>query len=215
MNLPFLQKTGIALFSCVLLAGCAEKKPVLLNVQFVPQSPYAVWDPLHEEACEEMSLLMVHHYLENTPLIQANAEDEVQEMVAFETKRRYGVNVSMKELGEIAGDYYGYEARVLTDVTADALRRELDLGNPVIIPVAARDLHNPHFEGTNPFYHVIVVIGYSDAGFIVNEPGTSQGEQYFYTEDILMNALHDWTGKQEAIATGPKNALVLERLGSF
>lgn len=215
MNLSLPKKTGMTLLSFVLLAGCAEKKPVLLNVQFVPQSPYAVWDALHEEACEEMSLLMVHHYLENTPLIQANAEDEVQEMIAFETKHRYGVNVSMKELGEIAGDYYGYEPRMLSDVTADALRKELDLGNPVIVPIAARDLKNPHFEGTEPFYHVIIVIGYSEAGFIVNEPGTIQGEQYFYTEDVLMNALHDWTGKQQVIATGPKNALVLERLGSF
>jgi hypothetical protein len=35
---------------------------LLINVPFSPQAPFAVWNPLHEEACEEMALIMVHHY---------------------------------------------------------------------------------------------------------------------------------------------------------
>ena len=194
-----------------LLGGCTQKPSVLLDVPFAPQSPYANWDALHEEACEEMSLIMVHHFLAATPLSLSGAEIEVQQMVAWETANHYGVDVSAKELGAIATALYGYRARVLTDVTAEKLRLELSRGNPIIIPAAGRALENPHFEGRNPFYHMLVVIGYSGDSFITNEPGTKDGAQYAYPAALLMDALHDWNGVKEQIATGPKNALVIER----
>jgi hypothetical protein len=48
-------------------------------------------------------------------------------------------------------------------------------------------------------------------GFITNEPGTKRSENYWYSTDIFMNALHDWTGAKEEIATGAKTALVVEK----
>ena len=80
---------------------------------------------------------------------------------------------------------------------------KIAISNPIIIPAAGRDLHNPFFSGAGPFYHMLVVIGYSDNGFITNDPGTKQGEQYWYSSDVLLNALHDWIGVKELIATGP------------
>jgi hypothetical protein len=194
-----------------LLSGCSNKAAVLLDVPFAPQSPYANWDALHEEACEEMSLIMVHHFLAGTPLSSADAETEVQQMVAWETANRYGVDVSVAQLGAIATALYGYHARVLANVTANTLRSELSRGNAIILPVAGRELNNPHFEGQVPFYHMLVVIGYSGDDFITNEPGTKDGAKYVYSTDVLMNALHDWIGVKEQIATGPKNALVVEQ----
>ena len=192
------------------LVGCANKTAVLLDVPFSPQSPDGTWDALQEEACEEMSLIMVRHFLEGMPLTQSGAEAEVQAMVAWETQNNYGVDVSVDELGDIATALYGYDVRVLADVTADKLRSELSHGNVIILPVAGRALKNPHFVGDGPFYHMLVVIGYSADGFITNEPGTIDGAGYVYSEDVLMNALHDWTGVKEQIATGPKKALILE-----
>jgi len=183
---------------------------LLIKVPFAPQSPFAVWDKLHEEACEEMSLIMVHHFLAGTSLSMIDAETEVQSMVAWERARNYADDVTAAQLGAIAESLYGYHARVLTDVTADSLRHELALGNPIIIPAAGRDLHNPFFSGAGPFYHMLVVIGYSGGGFITNDPGTKQGARYWYSSDVLMFALHDWIGVKELIATGPKNALVVE-----
>ena len=194
-----------------LLSACAAETAVLLDVPFSPQSPDGTWDALQEEACEEMSLIMVRHFLEGTPLTQSGAEAEVQAMVAWETDNGYGVDVSVDELGNIATALYGYQARVLTDVTADTLRSELSRGNAIILPVAGRELKNPYFRGEGPFYHMLVVIGYTEEGsFITHEPGTVRGERYIYSEEVLMDALHDWTGAKEQIATGPKKALVLE-----
>lgn len=193
-------------------ASSSSSRPasLLIKVPFASQSPFAVWDTLHEEACEEMSLIMVYHFLEGTPLGMTVAEKEVQQMIAWEREHDYADDVTVQQLGDIAESLYGYHARVLTDVTADSLRQELALGNPIIIPAAGRDLHNPFFNGAGPFYHMLVVTGYSGDGFITNDPGTKQGAQYWYSSDVLMFALHDWMGVKELIATGPKNALVIE-----
>ncbi|OGJ83704.1 hypothetical protein A2529_01315 [Candidatus Peribacteria bacterium RIFOXYD2_FULL_58_15] len=191
-------------------ASSSRPASLLIKVPFAPQSPFAVWDTLHEEACEEMSLIMVHHFLAGMPLSMTDAETEVQQMVAWERAHDYADDVTAQELGDIAESLYGYRARLLTDVTADSLRRELMRGNPIIIPAFGRALKNPFFSGEGPFYHMLVVIGYTGDGFITNDPGTKRGEKYWYPTDVLLNALHDWIGVKELIATGPKNALVVE-----
>ena len=194
-------------------AGPVASQPpsLLIDVPFAPQSPYANWDQLHEEACEEMSLLMVHHFLQSTPLSLADAEMQVQQMVAWERQQGYADDVSVAQLGAIATSLYGYHARVLTDVTPQHLRRELAAGHPIIIPAAGRSLKNPYFSGAGPFYHMLVITGYTDDGFITNDPGTKRGEQYWYSTNVLMNALHDWTGVKEEIVKGAKTALVVDR----
>ena len=184
---------------------------LLIRVPFAPQAPFAVWDALHEEACEEMSLIMVHHYLADIPLSISDAEVELQNLVSWEQKHDYPEDVDVRQLGDIAKSFYGYKIRVLIDVTADKLRQELERGNPIILPAAGRLLHNPYFSGEGPYYHMLVVIGYTGDGFITNDPGTKQGSQYWYSTDVLLNALHDWTGVKEEIATGARNALVVER----
>mgnify|MGYP003393564080 CR=1 FL=1 len=210
MHPPRVLIGSALILGIVMLSGCMQKKTVSLAVPFAAQSPFAVWDSLHEEACEEMSLIMVHHFLEGTPLTQSGAEVEVQKMVAWETEHGYGVDVSTTQLGEIAKALYGHRARVLTNVTADSLKFELSLGHPIIIPASGRGLQNPHFDGDTPFYHMLVVTGYSDKGIITNEPGTRDGEKYVYAAAGLMDALHDWNGTKESISTGAKNALVIE-----
>lgn len=184
---------------------------LLIKVPFAPQAPFANWDALHEEACEEMSLLMVHHFLTSTPLSRDDAETELQAMIAWQREHGYGDDVSTKELGEIAEALYGYRVRVLTDVTAEILKEELRKGYPVIIPVAGRALKNPFFSGEGPWYHMLVVTGFTKDGFITNDPGTKRGEKYWYRTDVLMNALHDWTGVKEDILSGAKNAVVVEK----
>ena len=39
------------------------KSAVNLEVPFTSQAPYAIWDELHNEACEEAALITVNHYL--------------------------------------------------------------------------------------------------------------------------------------------------------
>lgn len=190
-------------------ASSVTPSSLLINVPFAPQAPFANWDALHEEACEEMALIMVKHYLDGTPLSLEDAESEVQAMIAWERENGYADDVNTTELAEIATAHYGLRTRIMTDVTAASLRAELAQGNPVIIPAGGRLLKNPYFSGEGPFYHMLVVTGYDARGFITNDPGTKRGENYWYATDVLMNALHDWTGVKEEIEQGAKNALVI------
>ena len=188
-----------------------DAESLLINVPFSPQSPFANWDVIHEDACEEMSLILVHHYLERTPINRTQAEEELQALIVWEHEHGYGDDVTALQLGEIARDVYGYRFRILKEPTVSMLRQELSKGNPVIVPAAGRRLENPYFSGAGPWYHMLVVTGYNETGFITNDVGTKRGENYWYPTNILMSAIHDWTGVKEEIEKGPKTALVIER----
>lgn len=192
------------------------KSSVLLAVPFSPQAPFAKWDDLHNEACEEASLLMVHHFLSDTGMSRDQAERELQELAAWETAERYGVDVNVEELKAIAQRFYGYRGRIELHPSPDRIRELITEGHPVIMPIAGRLLGNPNFRGAGPWYHMLVVRGFRTSWlgtriFITNDPGTRKGEGYEYTEEVLMNALHDWTGVKEEIATGRKAILVVEK----
>ncbi len=180
-----------------------------LDVIFSVQAPFANWDDLHQEACEEISLIMVHHFLTGTPLSKEDAEKEIQEMVAWQAENGYDVDVTAAEIGAIAKSLYGHNFRLLTNVTAQSLRQEIANGNPVIIPAAGQMLGNPYFSGDGPPYHMLLVTGYTGDTFIVNDPGTKRGEDYKYSADVLIDAIHDWTGSKDTITSGAKTAVVI------
>lgn len=186
---------------------------ITLSVPFAPQAPHANWDALHEEACEEASLIMVHRYLEKQPLTLDEMEGDILAMIAWENRNGYAHDVTAAEIAQIARDYYGHSARVITgdDVTVDALKRELAAGNPVIIPAQGQFLGNPYFSGEGPPYHMLVLIGYRGDTFITNDPGTRRGQKYEYPADIIMNAIHDWTGDKETVRDGQKAVVIVEK----
>lgn len=186
-----------------------------LPVPFTVQAPYGEWDAIHEDACEEAAMIMVKHYLDGTELSTATAEANIQEMIAWQTQNGYGIDVSAQEMVDIAKAYYGLNGRVRSDVTVETIKEELAAGNPVILPVAGRELENPYFSGEGPWYHVLVVIGYNEGWlgdtFITNDPGTKRGAHYEYPAQKLVDAVHDWTGVKENIRDGAKAMAILER----
>lgn len=182
-----------------------------LSVPFSPQAPSANWDALHEETCEEMSLILVHHFLNKTDLTRDQAESELLALTQWEEEHSYSQDVTVQELGKIAGEYFGYRFRIMEDPTVDDLKRLLADGHPVIVPSAGRDLGNPYFSGEGPWYHMLVLTGYNEFFFVTNDVGTRRGEDYVYRFQTLMDAIHDWTGVKEEIRTGARRVLVIEK----
>jgi len=182
-----------------------------LDVPFTSQAPNGIWDLPYQEACEEASLLMVHHYLDNTGLTTSTADAEIQQLVAWQNTH-FGdyKDTTIEETAEIAEQYYGYKTRVIKDPTVEDIKREIANGNPVIIPAAGRDLGNPNFTPPGPWYHNLVITGYDGTTFTTNDPGTRNGEDYVYSTQTLMAAIHDWTGVKEQIGLGEKTILVVE-----
>ncbi|MEK7643936.1 MAG: C39 family peptidase [Patescibacteria group bacterium] len=70
-------------------------------------------------------------------------------------------------------------------------------GRPIIVPVFAPALWDKNFRGDGPDYHVMVLIGYDDSKgvFIVNDPGTANGNGRHFTYEKFLGAIHDLNNK--------------------
>lgn len=182
----------------------------LIKMPFTTQSPLAVWDASQEDACEEASIIMVVHYLNKSGIGTKNeAEKEILNLIAYEEKNNYGPSITLKDLSKIAKNYYDLSGEVKIDISIDDIKKEISLGNPVIVPAAGKILPNPNFRNGGPNYHMLVVKGYDKDGFITNDPGTRLGQNFRYSYNDLFNAIHDWD--QNNILNGQKAYLTLNK----
>ncbi len=193
-------------------AAAPLPEKIAISVPFATQAPLGQWDAMHEEACEEASLVMLKYYLDGKSLTPAIMEKEIQKMVKFEVKN-YGdyKDTTATETVQLAGDFYGIKnLKVIYDFSAEDLKKYLALGRPIIVPAAGRALGNPFFTPPGPLYHNLVLTGYDGDTIITNDPGTRRGENYKYDINILYNAIHDFPGKAADIEKGRKAMIVLE-----
>ena len=183
----------------------ATSQFVNLDIPFIPQAPYAIWDELHDHACEEAAIIMVYYYLNKKELTKEIAEQEILSMVDWQMQNWGGhFDLSAEKIVELFKNYYNYKNIELVyphyqrlgvgvyDFKIDDIKRELSTGNPIVVPAAGRLLKNPYFTPPGPEYHVLVIKGYDDkkSEFIVNDPGTKRGADFRYNYQILENAIH-------------------------
>lgn len=184
---------------------------VLIDVPFLVQAPNGNWDEIHKEACEEASLIMVKYFMAREPLTIENGDPEIVNFVTWQTENGYEYDITVTELKQAAAEYYKLATgRVETNFTINDIKSELAAGRPVIIPVAGQRLPNPYFRSPGPPYHMLVIKGYDEQGFITNDPGTRQGKDFRYNYTDLFNAIHDWNGSTTTIESGPKAYLVFD-----
>lgn len=194
---------------------------VTLNVPFTVQAPYGKWDEIHEETCEEASLLMAawyatgktggatNGYKNQIPL--ATAEAELLSMNAWE-EENFGSahDTNAEQTARIAREKLGLKnVTVKTVVTEESIKQELVAGNVIIMPAAGRLLKNPNFKAPGPPYHMYLITGYTATHFIAHDPGTRKGEDYLYSFATVVNASHDWLGSKDTIMQGPQRMVVI------
>lgn len=174
-----------------------ESLPSRINlaVPFTSQAPYANWALPYQEACEEASILMAARYKRGEPIRSPeDADQEIGRLVEFQNEL-FGdyQHTTAEQTAELARRFYGFsETYVKYHFTVEDIKRELAKGNPVIVPAAGRQLPNPYFRAPGPLYHMLVIRGYTEDVFITNDPGTKRGEEFTYSHQDLMNAVHDW-----------------------
>ncbi len=185
---------------------------IRIEVPFSVQAPFGNWEMPYQEACEETSVIMVHHFLEGTPLTPEIADREILNIIEWENKEfNYSADVTAEELKQIAEDYYHHTGQLFYDFTIEDMKRLLAHGYPIIVPLSGRDLGNPYYSGEGPWYHMLVVTGYDGNRFITNDVGTKRGKDYMYNENVLYDAIHNWNQQKENIREGRKVILVLEK----
>lgn len=181
-----------------------------LDVPFTSQAPFENWDLPFKEACEEASLLMVDGFYKGGRFTKQSATDAIMAVVNFERSRLGSdQDTNAEQTAIIAREYFGYQnVRVrYGPFTADDLKKELAAGHPLIAPMAGRLLGNPYFRRPGPYYHMLVIKGYTPTGFITNDPGTKRGADYEYSYATVLNAMHDFD--PVSITTMPQAMIVV------
>jgi hypothetical protein len=168
-----------------------------LRVPFISQAPKGVWDEIHEDTCEEASLIMLQAYLTDESSISVSqAEERLLALVDKENEMfGYFQSTEAEKVVELAKAFYGLnKLEVLPLDSIDELKEQIARGYPVLVPADGRILDNPFFSGEGPEYHMVLVKGFTATHVITNDPGTKRGADFLYTYENFMDAVHDWNG---------------------
>lgn len=220
LNQEQLKKTFVSPAKDVAVVKNGESQPadslleeINIAVPFISQAPYAVWDHLHDEACEEAALIMLDAFYRGVKSIsKEEAELAIQNLVQWEQEKYGYFEDTTSEQGvEILENFFKLSgAKVVYDITINDIKKALAQGKPVAVPAAGKLLKNPYFRNGGPLYHMLIIKGYTkDDRFITNDPGTRRGADFTYTMDALYNAIHDWREDRD-ILKGRKAMIVIE-----
>jgi len=182
----------------------------LLAMPFYSQAPNGNWDAVHEEMCEEASLLNAGLYLQNKKLSLADYDRELLKLKDIgDQLTGTWVSTNIADTKKISDEYFGEKIRskIIDNPTVSQIEAEIAAGNPVIVPLAGREIGNPNYRQPGPIYHMLVIKGYDEKFFITNDVGTRKGNSYVFTKDIIMDKMHDWN--EGDIHLGAKKILVL------
>jgi hypothetical protein len=186
-----------------------EVTKVNLAVPFSPQAPHANWDQPYQDACEEAAVIMVAHYLEGKSLNADKMNSEILRMVAWEEDfLGFYKDTNIAETTRLVNNYYpALQAKAVYDVTAQDIKKELQVGRAVVVLANGQRLANPYYTQPGPEKHALVIKGFTDGKFITNDPGTKRGADYVYTTEKVYGSIVDYDGG--AVGTGKKAMIII------
>lgn len=192
-----------------------EITDVLLDVPFTSQAPLGEWgESTFQDGCEEASIYMAMLWVEKRLTTNQQARAEIISLAEFQRKN-YGssVDTDTTDTIKLIQDYYGYmHAEAHTNISAEDIKQELARGNLVLAPANGRKLGNPNYTAPGPLQHFLVIKGWDTktGQFITNDPGTRNGENYRYAENVLTNALREYpTGNHDPITDESKKSMIV------
>lgn len=195
------------------IGAIESPKKVELKVPFLCQAPEANWGQPWQDACEEAAIVIAMHYVNNSALDRESGRREILALVRYEIKKYGGhYDLTAEQSARLMTDYYKFNHYSLSyKFTVADMKAELAKGNLIVAPMAGRLLGNKYYQRPGPAYHYLVFKGYDDSTgeFITNDPGTKRGRGYRYKYAVAYNAIHDWAGRKDNIATGRKVMIVV------
>jgi hypothetical protein len=174
----------------------ASQLPEDLNLKmvFYSQAPFGNWDYPWQEACEEASVLLIaNEYLEKNWTAD-DFNEELLKLVDWE-KTTFGdyKHTNVQQTVKILNEYLDLKTVVYDDPTFEDVQKVLARGHFIVMPFAGKRLGNPFYKNGGPVYHMMVVKGYKDGEKIItSDVGTRNGENYVYSWNTIVNAMHDY-----------------------
>lgn len=203
------------------ISGVSEESAlperVFHEVPFTPQAPLGNWEDIREQnGCEEAALLMAVSWAREKTFSPEAAAREIQSMSDYHLRAHgHFHDLSNADTLQLLKEYFHYfDARLVENVSADDIKKELARGRLVIVGVNGVILGNPNYEPPGPKNHKILIVGYDESSreFITHDPGTSRGENYRYGFDLLESSLEDYpTGFHEMFPERKTSMIIVEK----
>lgn len=204
---------GVVISSVGFIYTTRLPETLILPVPFTDQAPTGTWD--RNEDCEEASIAMAQAYLtgdEEENLPAGGAQKYINQLRVWENANiGYNADTGAYATSRMAEGAFGMTVRQIKDYTEQDLKKALARHHVVLLPINARLLGNPAYAESGPFYHMIVVRGYTKSGFVVNDPGLVHGNANVYSFQTLKTAAADWNSSAKTMDSTIKIALILSK----
>lgn len=185
----------------------------ILQIPFSAQAPTDNWS--RNEDCEETSLVMANAFLNGNiedQLPATRTQAAIDSLKKWEQKNLgYNADTGADTTTRMAQNALGLKIKQIKDFTEADLKTELINGHPILLPINAKLLESPQYLKDGPTYHMIVIKGFRDHTFIVNDPGTNDGDDNEYSFSILQKASADWNNAAKKMDPTRKIALVISK----
>ena len=123
----------------------------------------------------------------------------------------YNEDTGANATAKMAVGAFGLNVKQMENFTETELKQELNNNHPILLPINAKLLNSPQYANDGPTYHMIVIRGYKNNIFIVNYPGTNNGDGNEYSFTTLQKASADWDHITKTINPNKKTALILSK----
>ncbi len=213
MNWKYIPAALVVLI-IILLVIWQNRVPaqVVLQVPFTTQAPTDKWD--RNEDCEETSISMANAFLNGQTQDRMSAGDAlnaINNLKQWENANiGYNLNTGADATTAMAKGAFKLNVTQIKDFSKHDLQKALAKGHVVLLPINAKLLGNTYTDN-GPTYHMIVVRGYNEKEFIINDPGTNSGNGNTYTFETLKAAAADWDQSKHAMDPTRKIALILSK----
>lgn len=169
------------------------------SIPFISQAPLGDWKSPWSDYAEEAILLMLQKRGESL----GSARSLSSELLSLDEQitQKFGANpiLTAQQTLETITDILGLEATLTEELTESDLKAYLDQGNVLVLPVNGRTLESPHYTKPGPEHHMLLVTDYTEDGFLVQDPGTARGENFFFESKILLASIQDLDGGRVGI----------------
>jgi hypothetical protein len=212
-GIAFIVLAGAALFIFKVVVPKIIPARVILQVPFSAQAPTNNWS--RNEDCEETSIMMANAFLTGTTedkVPAPAAQEAINNLKQWEqTNLGYNADTGADATTRMAEGAFGLTIRQIQNFTEADLKAEITNKHPILLPINAKLLGSPQYYSDGPTYHMIVIRGFKGDTFIVNDPGTNNGDGNEYSFAILQKASADWNNTTKTIDNSRKIALVVSK----